>query len=66
MFIFLLQVLKAEKERQQAAHVKALSGVLEKHDKEQQDMGKQNIFHSFLQTSVTFTIALWNFSKSFQ
>ncbi len=37
---FLLQVLKAEKEKQQAAHVKALSEVLEKHDKEQQDMGK--------------------------
>uniref|UniRef100_A0A8C1LC29 Cilia- and flagella-associated protein 57-like n=1 Tax=Cyprinus carpio TaxID=7962 RepID=A0A8C1LC29_CYPCA len=37
-----LNVLKAEKEKQQAAHVKALSEVLEKHDKEQQDMESSN------------------------
>ncbi|XP_052403711.1 cilia- and flagella-associated protein 57 [Carassius gibelio] len=36
------EVLKAEKEKQQAAHVKALSEVLEKHDKEQQDMESSN------------------------
>lgn len=39
--------MKTEKEKQQAAHVKALSEILEKHDKELQDMGKQNIFYSF-------------------
>ncbi|XP_056119583.1 cilia- and flagella-associated protein 57 [Rhinichthys klamathensis goyatoka] len=32
------EVLKTEKEKQQAAHVKALSEILEKHDKELQDM----------------------------
>ncbi|RXN13979.1 cilia- and flagella-associated 57 [Labeo rohita] len=36
------EVLKAEKEKQQAVHVKALSEVLEKHDKEQQDMESTN------------------------
>jgi len=45
---FLLQVLKTEKEKEKAAHVKALSDILEKHDKELQDKG--NIFHSFLQS----------------
>uniref|UniRef100_A0A672T5W0 Cilia and flagella associated protein 57 n=1 Tax=Sinocyclocheilus grahami TaxID=75366 RepID=A0A672T5W0_SINGR len=37
-----LNVLKAEKKKKQAAHVKALSEVLEKHDKEQQDMESSN------------------------
>uniref|UniRef100_A0A673GCI5 Cilia and flagella associated protein 57 n=1 Tax=Sinocyclocheilus rhinocerous TaxID=307959 RepID=A0A673GCI5_9TELE len=37
-----LNVLKAEKEKKQAAHVKSLSEVLEKHDKEQQDMESSN------------------------
>ncbi|KAK7162706.1 hypothetical protein R3I93_006907 [Phoxinus phoxinus] len=36
------EVLKTEKEKQQAAHVKALSEILEKHDKELQDMESTN------------------------
>ncbi|KAL1279856.1 hypothetical protein QQF64_014456 [Cirrhinus molitorella] len=36
------EVLKVEKEKQQTAHAKALSEVLEKHDKEQQDMESAN------------------------
>lgn len=39
--------MKTEKEKQQAAHVKALSEILEKHDKELQDIGKQNILFIF-------------------
>ncbi|XP_077064460.1 cilia and flagella associated protein 57 [Siphateles boraxobius] len=36
------EVLKTEKEKQQAAHVKALSAILEKHDKELLDMESTN------------------------
>lgn len=39
--------MKTEKEKQQAANVKALSEILEKHDKELQDIGKQNILFIF-------------------
>lgn len=42
-----LQVLKTQKEKQQAAHSKVLSEILEKHEKELQDLGKQNISLSF-------------------
>ncbi|XP_048019038.1 cilia- and flagella-associated protein 57 [Megalobrama amblycephala] len=36
------EVMKTEKEKQQAAHVKALSEILEKHDKELQDIESAN------------------------
>lgn len=44
IFNIWLQVLKSEKEKQQATHSKVLSDILEKHEKERQDLGKQNIY----------------------
>lgn len=38
-----MQVLKKEKDNQQEAHNKAISDILERHDKELHDMGKKKV-----------------------